>query len=297
MTYYPQGQQPATPSPVTHGAGHGKRPRPWHIAAALTLALFVAWFIVALAAGACPSPKPAVSSSGSGGTSLTRADADRACQRSYLTVTEKQRCSALAAGSSAPCAYAISDISYSLCGLKETVGNLPTSSSGKKSNPVCESAGSIQSTLMLGQLVGIVVTAVLGWKRRRTYTQFRRAVFAVEDYARRVPPGSESYVDLATHQMAASAAMNASTEMFMNRSYWFAPSGPAVEARIDAIRATGARAAAAAQQIQLAQYAPMDDEPEDLAAPDLGGGDTTSETASDDADDWMSGVDNNDNDW
>ncbi|OKH71940.1 hypothetical protein EB73_09685 [Mycobacterium sp. SWH-M3] len=151
--------------------------------------------------------------------------------------------------------------------------------------------------LMLGQLVGIIVTGVMGWKRRREYTAYRKSVFAVDDYERRVPPGTEQYVDLATHQTAAANAANASTEMFLNKGYWFAPSGQATDARIDSIRATGARAANAAQQIQMSQYMPEDDGMDDLAAPDLGGGDTTSGTPSDADDDWMSGVDSSDNDW
>lgn len=302
MTHYPQQGQPMTypsqPAPAAPRTA-GKRPRAWHLAAAITTLLFVGWFIVSALAATCPPPKPppVSSTSGSGGTSLTRADADKACQRPYLTATEKQRCAALKAGSSDPCAYAISDATHALCGLKETMENLPTTPS-KKPNPMCGVASSgIDSMLMLGQLVGIVVTAVLGWKRRRVYTQFRKSVFAVADYERRVPPGSEMYADLATHQAAAAHAANASTEMFLNKGYWFAPSGASVDARIDAIRATGARAAAAAQQIQMSQYMPEDEGLDDLAAPDLGGGDTTSETASHDADDWMSGVDNNDNDW
>lgn len=145
-------------------------------------------------------------------------------------------------------------------------------------------------------LLGIVVTGVLGWRRHKTYTHFRKAVFAVDDYSRRVPPGTEGYVDLGTHQMAAAAAATASSEMFLNMGYWFAPSGPATQARIDQIRETGARAQVAAQQIQMRQYAPVDDEPaEDLDAPDLGRGDNAD--TPNDADDWMSGVDNNDNDW
>lgn len=294
---YPQQGQPMTyPQPAPRTGG--KRPRAWHLAAALTIGLFVAWLIVTLAAATCPPPaKPTYgSSSGSGGTSLTRADADKACQRSYLTATERQRCAALKAGSSDPCAYAISDATHALCGLKETLETLPTTPATKP-NPVCGVAtGGIDSMLMLGQLVGIVVTTVLVWKRRRVYTQFRKSVFAVADYERRVPPGSEMYADLATHQAAAAHAANASTEMFLNKGYWFAPSGASTDARIDSIRATGARAANAAQQIQMSQYA--GDEPmDDLAAPDLGGdGDTTSDTPTD-ADDWMSGVDSSDNDW
>lgn len=304
MTHYPQGQQPMTPYPSQPAPAAprtaGKRPRAWHLAAAITTLLFVGWFIVSALAATCPPPKPppVSSTSGSGGTSLTRADADKACQRPYLTATEKQRCAALKAGSSDPCAYAISDATHALCGLKETMENLPTTPS-KKPSPVCGVAsGSLSSILMLGQLIGIIVTAILGWKRRKAYTAYRKSVFAVEDYDRRVPPGAESYVDLATHQMAANAAANASTEMFLNQGFWFAPSGAAVQQRIDAIRDTGARAANAAQQIQMSQYAGEDNGLDDLEAPDLGRGDTTSGTPSDaDTDDWMSGVDNNDNDW
>lgn len=301
MTHYPQqGQQPMTyPSQPAAPRSAGKRPRGWHVAAALTLGLFVVWFVVAMLAATCPPPpKPVSSSSGAGGTSLTRADADKACaSAAYLTATEKQRCAALKSGASDPCAYAISDAAHALCDLRDIWENAPTAPA-KKPSPVCGAAtGSLSSILMLGQLIGIIVTGILGWKRRKTYTAYRRSLFAVDDYERRVPPGTEGYVDLATHQMAAQAAANASTEMFMNRSYWFAPSGAETDARIDAIRATGARATNAAQQIQMSQYA--GDEPmDDLAAPDLGGdGDTTSDTPTDADDDWMSGVDSNDSDW
>lgn len=266
MTYPQQGQPmtyPSQPAPARTG---GKRPRGWHVAAALTLGLFVLWFIVSLAASTCPPAKPTYSgssSSGSSSSSVACKPDDAICK---LRVRWQEE-------------------------------DLPTTPAKKKPSPICEASGGIDSILMLGQLVGIIVTIVMVWKRRRTYSAYRKSVFAVDDYERRVPPGSEQYVDLATHQMAAQAAANASTEMWMNQAYWFAPSGPETQARIDAIRETGARAQAAAQQIEMSQYAPMEDGMDDLEAPDLGGGDTTSDTPTDAADDWMSGLDNNDNDW
>lgn len=272
MNPYPQPSQPA-PAPARTGF-MTKRPRAWHVAAALTLGLFVLWLVVAMAAATCPPPKPASTvSSGSSSSSSTSA----ACTSPTPSPAVK-----------------------ALCDLGDTWSQVPTtspSSAPSKPSALCEANGGIQSMLMLGQVVGIIVTAVLMWKRRKAYTAYRKSVFATEDYERRVPPGSEVYVDLATHQQVAQAAMHASHEMWMNQGYLFAPSGPAVQQRIDSIRETGARAQAAAQQIQMAQYAPADDEPEDLAAPDLGGGDTTSAPPTDDADDWMSGVDNSDNDW
>lgn len=267
MTHYPQGQPmtyPSQPAPAARTVG-SKRPRGWHVAAAITVALFVAWFIVSLLAATCPPPKPTYSGSSS-------------------------------SSSTVPCTDLKSDAARALCDLRDVWADVPTTPS-KKPSAVCSvSESGLDSALMLGQLIGIVVTAVLGWKRRRVYTAFRKSVFAVEDYDRRVPPGSEQYVDLATHQMAAQAAANASTEMFLNQGYWFASSGPAVQHRIDAIRATGARAANAAQQIQMSQYAPMDDGLDDLAAPDLGGGES-GVPADADGDDWMSGVSDNDSDW
>ncbi|WP_157932211.1 hypothetical protein [Mycobacteroides abscessus] len=276
---YPQGQ-PMTPysSQPAPARTAGKRPRGWHLAAAITVVLFVGWFIVSMLATTCPTPKtanPAPSSSGSSSSSSAE-------------------CAVYGRGHDA--ARKICEQRVSRQAERQTEHTYDYAK--KSNNPACGVAESgIGSILMLGQLIGIIVTGILGWKRRKTYTAYRRSLFAVDDYERRVPPGTEGYVDLATHQMAAQAAANASTEMFMNRSYWFAPSGAETDARIDAIRATGARATNAAQQIQMSQYA--GDEPmDDLAAPDLGGdGDTTSDTPTDADDDWMSGVDSNDSDW
>lgn len=269
MTHYPQQGQPMTPygQPAPAARTMGKRPRGWHLAAAITTLLFVGWFIVSMLAATCPPPKPTYSSSSSSGSSwaecfrLDTPEARNAC-------VDRQAATYRA--------------------------------SKKPNNPMCGVASSgIDSALMLGQLIGIVVTGVMGWKRRKVYAAYRKSLFAVADYERRVPPGTEGYADLATHQMAAQAAANASVEMYLNKGFWFAPSGAATDARIDAIRATGARAQAAAQQIMQSQYMPEDEPMDDLAAPDLGGGgDTTSGTPSDDADDdWMSGVDSSDNDW
>lgn len=273
MTYP---QQPTTPYPQQPPprTGGSKRPRGWHVAAAITVGLFVAWFIVSALAATCPSPPKPVSGSSSSSSTECAVYAGRHEHEAARKICEQR------------------------VRLQEARQSEPTYSYSKKSSPVCGAAtGSLSSMLMLGQVVGIIVTAILGWKRRKAYTAYRRSVFAVEDYERRVPPGSEAYVDLATHQMAAAHAANASAEMWLNQGFWFAPSGAAVQQRIDAIRATGARAAAAAQQIEMSQYAPTDDGLDDLAAPDLGGGgDTTSDTPTD-ADDWMSGVGTDDNDW
>lgn len=298
MSHPNGGQTPA------HGSTKGKRPRAWHVAAAVTLALFVMWLIASALGAACePAARPTYTSPLTAAPTTTTAPTTTFNAMPPGCRGER----ALDAESRAWCAQESRERVERQREWDRVMTTAPKPTTVRSAAPVatgdttpsatCTDTSGARGVLMLGQFLGIIATGVLGWKRRKDYTNFRKSVFAVDDYARRVPPGTESYVDLATHQMAAAAAATASADMWMNQGFWFAPSGTAVQQRIDQIRETGARAQAAAQQIQMAQYAPVDDEPaEDLAAPDLGRGDTaaTPDAASDD---WMSGVSDNDNDW
>lgn len=277
---YPQ--QPPVTSPVAPkpAPSRGTKPRGWHIAAAVSAALMVAFLILANLPEKCDLSKFGEGGNYGSTTVLKGSEALQTCLNDKMAVDGTTRSTA-----------------EILCaGVKSSGTYIHHNEATASAKPECEPRGKDAANVVgWGSFIAAFAAIVMGLRRRKQFAEHRRNVTAVEDFIRRVPPGFEDRVPPQVLADVAQRGQSAAHVVFMDREYLGALTGTAAIAKADLYNAAANRAALAYNSLLPAMAAQMPDEEEPLEAPDLGGA-TPTTTPADDADDWLSGVDGNDGD-